>query len=118
MGGSWLGVLAVDEESAANTLATSEAAWEITQEKFDELKKKRMGVATAQGFMPSRMPQLPPQPLEAAASPAARRSDSASEAPTAAAGRPLVSVALPTTNQKPPHEPLLEVGLPKRRKAT
>jgi hypothetical protein len=117
MGGSWLGVLAVDDESAANTLATTTAAWEITEQKFDELKKKRASAATPQGFVPSRTPQLPPQPLEAPANPAVRRSDSVSEAPVGAAPKPVTNVTLLTTDKKPPHEPLLELGTPKRRKA-
>lgn len=121
MGGSWLGVLAVDDESAANTLARSEAAWEITQEKFDDLKKKRTGGATPHGFVPSQTPQLPPLRLEAAASPAGPRSGSASEAAAPAPGggaKPAIgTVALLTTNKVPPVEPMLEQPVAKRRKA-
>lgn len=123
MGGSWLGVLAVDDESAASHLVANDID-EITAERFDALKKKRTGAGTAQGFVPSRTPQLPPQPLEVAASPAVRHtsSDFESLAPAAAVSSsvtstPLGSVALLTTNKPPPAEPLLEAGAPKRRKA-
>lgn len=118
MGGSWLGVLAVDDESAASILATSEAAWEITFEKFDALKKKRAQPGTAQGFAPSQTPQLPPQPLAVPASPAVAPTASVSEVvPIVGVARALASVNLLVTDKKPPAEPLLEIGNAKRRKA-
>lgn len=118
MGGSWLGVLAVDDDSAASILANCEGAWEIMAEKYDALKKKRAGVATAKGFAPSRTPQLPPQPLVASADPAERRSDSPSNSDILAqVSKPVASVSLLTTDKKPPAEPLLDIGLPRRRKA-
>lgn len=118
MGGSWLGVLAVDDESAANILATSDAAWEITEEKFDTLKKKRSGAATVPGFAQSQTPQLPAQPM-VAASPADRLSSSSFSAAPAAAAVAVVppSITLLTTSRTPPPEPLLEVMQSKRRKA-
>lgn len=123
MGGSWLGVLAVDDESAASILSTSEGAWEITQEKFDALKKKRSGAATDRGLPPSPSPQPRPQPLEGNVAhvvlpgdrPEAAGNSSAGDAP--AGSIKLASVELLTTALKPPAEPLLEAGAPKRRKA-
>lgn len=122
MGGSWLGVLAVDDESAASVLATSEAAWEIGQEKFDALKKKRETPGTAQGFAPSPTPRPPPLAMEGSANPAGRPSSSSGEVAqgdgTANAGTKLPpSVTLLTTNKQPPREPVLELLTPKRRKA-
>lgn len=116
MGGSWLGVLAVDDESAASYLLAN-GIDEISAEQFEALKKKRMGAGTAQGYVPSRTPQLPRQPLEVAASPADRRIDSVSEPAGGSAANRLGGVTLLTTNKLPPAEPLLEAGAPKRRKA-
>lgn len=123
MGGSWLGVLVVDDESAANILAGSSAAWEIDQAKYDGLKKKRETPGTAQGSVPSPTPRPSPQPMVASASPAGLPSsssgDAASDAAAAAgAGTKLPpSVTLLTTSKQPPHEPVLELLTPKRRKA-
>ena len=108
MGGSWAGVLAVDDESAANILAG--AGLEITEARYNELKKKvtdQMG----RGSVPSRTPpQLPPQPLVASANRAEVRTDSNSESTTPAAVAPATaSVELATTTKQPPFEPLLEV---------
>lgn len=115
MGGHWLGVLAVDDDSAASVLATSESAWEITEERWDELKKKRAG--TVPGYVPSRPPPLPPQPLVVPAARAAAPTASPSEAEVVAiTGKPIVSVSLLTTTAKPPAEPLLEVGAAKQRR--
>lgn len=122
MGGSWLGVLAVDDESAASVLATSDSAWEIDEAKFDALKKKRAYPGTVHGSVPSPTPQLPPLPLVGTAKPAGRPLSSSGDAPPAVGPAPpgnrvLPSVTLLTTTKTPPHEPVLEVLIPKRRKA-
>lgn len=114
MGGSWIGVLALDDESGANILASS--GLEITQERYDSLKKKRMGQSTAQDSGPSRTPpKLPPQPIVVAAARAEDRIASSSESnpvPT-----PQKTVTLRTTKIRPPEEPILDADVPKRRKA-
>lgn len=122
MGGSWLGVLAVDDESAASVLATSEAAWEIDQAKYEGLKKKRETPGTAQGSVPSPTPRPPPLAMAASASPADRPSSSSSDeargdtAPSGAGAKVPPSVSLLTTTRQPPHEPVLELVTPKQRR--
>lgn len=127
MGGSWLGVLAVDDPVAANKLAA--AGYEIDQARYDSLKKKVTGAGRAPVLPQSRQPQLPPQPLAQSASPAGHHGSSGDSGPTGAAGlsaesasqstetrAPLASVSLLTTNKKPPTEPLLDTGVRKTRR--
>lgn len=116
MGGSWAGVLAVDDPSAASILA--DAGLEITEARYNELKKKAAG-RTTPGFVPSPMPQLQPQPLEAPANRAGGHTDSNSErtATPDNAVPPTASVTLATTSKLPPAEPLFEAEPVKRRKA-
>lgn len=127
MGGSWLGVLVVDDESTASYLA-SYGTDELTQEAYDRLKKKRQTEATAHGSVPSQTPRPPPQPMVGSASRAAVRSDSSSDAPggagadgtvgiAAGPGKTLASITLLTTTKQPPREPVLEMTAAKRRKA-
>lgn len=118
MGGSWLGVLAVDDESAASHLAAN-GIDEISAERFEALKKKLPGPARAQGFVPSPMPQPPSPPLAAeSAGPAGAPTDRKVDSATAASGaKPLVSVILRTTDQVPPAEALFEEKTAPRRKA-
>lgn len=126
MGGSWLGVLAVDDPVAANKLA--EAGYEIDEARYDALKKKVAGVEKRNDFVRSRTPQLPPQPLALNASPAEPRGNSGDNASGVEMGvgssemadapkAPLPSVSLKTTSKKPPAEPILEQGERKPRKA-
>jgi hypothetical protein len=128
MGGSWVGVLAVDDESAASILAG--AGLEITPERYDQLKKKVPG-RTAPGYVPLQKPQPPPLPLAGPVVPAAASTGSSSKAAPAPAGAvtatgvadampdnvPLASVTLRTTTKEPPHEPLLETEKKKKRKS-
>lgn len=122
MGGSWLGVLAVDDESSANILAAETVAvWEITADKYDSLKKKLRTTGTARDFAPSQTPQLPPQPLVASAGRAERPANSTTEWNPAEASKPtpaptVPSVTLATTDKSPPAEPLLENVTTKRKK--
>lgn len=118
MGGSWSGVLAVDDESAASILAAS--GLEITAQQYDALKKKATGAQTARASVPSQMPpRMPPLPMVESASPAGARSGSSSEAK--AEGEVAVPVApaieLTTTRKAPPRDPLLEMVEPKRKRA-
>lgn len=115
MGGSWAGILAVDDESAASILA--EAGLEISEARYLELKKKAKGEGTAQGYVPSPTPpRLPPQAIVLDAVRAEDRIAFTSEQPAPTAPIP-PSVELATTSQKPPDEPLLEHREPKRRRA-
>ncbi len=114
-GGSWSGVLALDDESGASILA--EAGLEISKESYDALKKKRTGELTAPGFVPSPMPQPAPQPIVVSAVRAEDRHLSS----TFEEKKPEPVVAgeyiLKTTSKPPPHEPLLVNEVIKRRKA-
>lgn len=116
MGGSWAGVLAVDEESAANILAS--AGLEIDEARYLELKKKVAG--RAQDSTPSRRPpNLPPQPIVVSASRAEDRIASTSEAATPAPdAKATEDFELATTSAQPPVEAVLMNDAPKRRKST
>ena len=117
MGGSWLGVLAVDDESSANILAAETVAvWEITADKYESLKKKLQSTATSRDFAPSQTPQLPPQPLVASAGVAERQAASTTDAVKSAPAATVPSVTLATTDKSPPVEPLLESVATKRKK--
>lgn len=116
-GGSWLGVLAVDDESSATILAAQTVAvWEITPEKYESLKKKLRATGTSQGFAPSQPPRLPPQPLAANAGRAEHPANSTTEAANPAPAATVPSVTLATTDKSPPVEPLLENVTTKRKK--
>lgn len=112
MGGSWAGVLAVDDESAANILA--EAGLEITEERYNSLKKKQTGQVTVQGYVPLQTRQQPPLPIVGNAVHVEARTSSSSSVESASI--PTVSVTLSTTSKSPPFEPLLVNDTPKRRK--
>jgi len=117
MGGSWLGVLAVDDESAANKLA--EAGMEISKERYDQLKKKVTGVASRPVSALSRTPLPPPVPLVESANRAVASGSSGVEAPVAAEApvrAPLVSVDIKVTQLKPPAEPPIDSVEPKKRR--
>lgn len=115
MGGSWLGVLAVDDESAANKLA--DAGMEISKERYDSLKKKVTEGASRPVSALSQMPQPPPVPLEVSANRAAVSGNSGVEqAEVAPARAAIISVDLQTTDRKPPPEPLVDTVEPKKRR--
>lgn len=99
-GGSWLGVLAVEDDSAASALASSglSAVGEIDMAKYDGLKKKMTGAQSVQGEQPSRREvQTFPQLADPAAPPTSQRSDSVGSVSE-----------LKTTSLTPPREFLLE----------
>lgn len=113
MGGSWVGVLATDEESAANILAS--ANLEITQEAYDRIKKKVMAV-TEPALGPSRtLPRPPPQPIVVDAVRAEDRINFTSAKPVVE--QPTKSVVLTTTKLRPPAEPLIDAPPEKKRRA-
>jgi len=111
-GGSWLGILAVDDESAANTLAGANlrGVAEIDSERFDSLKKKLMGIPDAPSA--SAKPRRVPTPGANAG--AVRLVEQSGRTP--GVGNPMIerpkpkaeAVTLQTTSAQPPHEPLLE----------
>lgn len=116
MGGSWLGVLALDEPGASilgdYAAGGTPTCWEITQEQYDNAKKKTgTTVADSKGF-PRRLPSPPPVPAAVAAAAAATSSPSAGDDGV----RDHPSVALQYTDQEPPVEPLLQVASERRRK--
>jgi hypothetical protein len=114
-GGSWLGILSVDDESAASTLSSASlyGVEEITSERYDSLKKKLMGMPDA--LKGSPRPQRVRIP--GAAAEAVRLVEPSGRTP--GVGNPLIearpkaapvveSVSLQTTTAAPPVEPLLE----------
>jgi hypothetical protein len=128
MGGSWTGVLAVEDDAAASVLAADGGSvWEITEQKFDELKKKRSGLGTSPGLKSSPPPRPPPLAIEVVesaervAAPTSSTGDAGRSAvdggPSTVGGQPVgPSVELVTTKAQPPPEPLLDTAPPKRKK--
>ena len=99
-GGSWLGVLAVEDDSAASALASSGigSVSEIDLAKYDGLKKKTMGAQNALNGQPNRQEaQTFPQTAAPATSPTDHRSDDVGSVSE-----------LKTTTLTPPREFLLE----------
>lgn len=113
-GGSWLGVLAVEEDSAASTLrsALPQGVEEITFERYDGLKKKRPGTQTGSRGSRVRLNHNPAQG-GAAARVADQRGETrgsrlfegerATAVPTSGS-----AVTLLTTSKQPPREALLD----------
>jgi hypothetical protein len=120
MGGSWTGVLAVEDDAAASVLAADGGSvWEITEQKFDELKKKRSGLGTSPGLKSSPPPRPPPlaiEVVESAERVAAPTSSTAETQQAAEAKAVGPSVELKTTDKQPPPEPLLDTAPLKRKK--
>jgi hypothetical protein len=108
-GGTWLGILAVDDELAAGILASGASGVdEISTERFDGLKKKPTSISPNYRVLPTPPPD---QRGVAVAEPAARRI-----APTTAEpAKPQASITLQTTTAQPPFEALL-VGAGKTKK--
>lgn len=116
-GGGWLGVLAVEDESAASILASfPDRVSEISEEQYDVFKKKRSGQATTPVSAQSPTPQPKPQPLVPSVVLAAPRTNSIStEVPAAVSESVETSVSLKVTDKEPPPEPLLDVAPKKKR---
>lgn len=113
MGGSWLGVLAVDEPTASKLAAElPEMVWEISEETYNDIKKK--APATEHAWQPLQ-PRLKSTPPLVAAPPAER--PIAATKPEEVAAVLMNGVSLSTTRAQPPPEPLLEAPSEKRRKA-
>ena len=122
-GGSWLGVLAVEEDSAASSLAAAKLVGveEITEERFTNLKKKITGTPSA----PSGSPRPRRVPTPGAVVAGVRVVEPSGRTP--GVGNPLIprpapaavveSVSLQTTTAQPPSEALLDspsIKAPKR----
>ena len=114
-GGSWLGVLAVDEDSAASALAAAGLPGidEISAERYEGIKKKV--VRTLNGTSASPLPRRVQTP--GANAEAVRLVEPSARAP--GVGNPLIprraepvaapeSVMLQTTTAQPPAEALLD----------
>jgi hypothetical protein len=114
MGGSWAGVLAVDDESTASVLA--DAGYEITEERYNQLKKKVTPAGIAPAFVPLQQPKAPRSAIVESVGRAVDRTAFASET-AAKAEVAAPSVILATTTKQPPFEPLLEPAPVKRRRA-
>ena len=120
-GGSWLGVLAVEEDAAASTLASAglTGVEEISLERFDLLKKKRPGTPVSSSASP--MPRRVRTP--GGAGEAVRLVEQSGRTP--GVGNPLIprpvpapeSVSLQSTKAQPPYEPLLDAPTAKTNKS-
>jgi len=110
-GGTWLGILAVDDESAAGILASShDGVDEIPFERYDSLKKKLTANSPSSPAWPT--PPIAERGV-AVAEPVGR-----SIAPTTAKAAPVAqSVNLKTTTAQPPFEPLLAGVVKTKRRA-
>ncbi len=107
-GGFWVGVLAVDDESAASILVSVyPRVWEITAEQY-EAKKKRL-----QPSAPSRA--RPTSRFSRNGSAQAAEAEDGSPPPPVEPGSPAEVYEIRVTAEKPPVEPLL-VEHGKRRK--
>lgn len=114
-GGSWLGVLAVDDQSAASALASAQlfGVEEIIQDRYDSLKKKVM--VTLRESSALQRPRRVPTPGASAG--AVRLVEPSGR--THGVGNPLipraapevakVSVSLQSTDAQPPSEALLDM---------
>ncbi|HUD74517.1 MAG TPA: hypothetical protein VMQ76_05545 [Terracidiphilus sp.] len=115
MGGSWLGVLALDEPSAsvlgAVAAGGTPTVWEITEAQYDKAKKKTQTEANVSRGFPRRLPSPPPSPADAVAAGEATNSQSGGEPGV----RDQPSVTLQYTDQQPPIEPLLQDAGERRR---
>lgn len=116
-GGSWLGVLAVDEESAANILLSAgfDHVAEISAERYENLKKKE----TARPTSSPRPPDGPAPLVEGVAGVVGQTSahgggdtTDLAKNPNSTAGISAVSLLSGPVN--PPHEPLLEQAATRR----
>lgn len=99
-GGSWLGVLAVEDDSAANALISANLhdVAEITKERYELEKKKALRTSNEQSEQLSKQSDLTLPPL---AAPATSRTHQRAD--------DLSSVSeLKTTDLTPPREPVLE----------
>lgn len=118
LGGGWLGVLAEADEASASILA-AHGVDEITEERYNTLKKKRQTGVTPPASQ--RLPKPPPAILRLApsADPAAPRPTSTATEPEKPAA-PVVtgpSISLQVTDKAPPPEPLLDDQPKKTRRA-
>lgn len=116
MGGSWLGVLAVDDESAANILASSDGASEITAQKYDDLKKKRQTPEKADDSRLLLPPRPPAQSLFQSAAPAVQLGKDFGNEAALPVTPPEEGITLRITNLQPPDEAILMEISPKNRR--
>lgn len=116
-GGSWLGVLAVEEDSVASTLAAAGlyGVEEITVERYDTLKKKvaRMMPETSASQRQQQAPTRPPNGVGVRLVEQSGRVHGGNPlipraAPAVVAAPPVESVSLQSTSAQPPVEALLD----------
>ena len=111
-GGSWLGILAVEEDSAASTLAAASLPGvdEIPLERYDSLKKKLTGTRTGPSESHVRQPRRTARDV-AVARVADRREGirgSIVEPKAEPVIQKVTAVTLLTTSKQPPREALLD----------
>lgn len=110
-GGSWLGVLAVEEDPAASILAGIEGVEEISFQRYDDLKKKRTAPRTGSHDSRVRLHRTPASDAAAAAvvePGGATRGKSIAEAVARPVITSIADIILGKTSKTPPREPILE----------
>lgn len=113
-GGSWLGVLAVEEDSAASTLAAAKlfGVEEIGDERFISLKKKLMGLPDSLNGSPKpQRVRIPAAAVEGVrvVEPSGRTPGVGNPLIQRPAAAPVIeAVTLQSTSAQPPVEPLIE----------
>lgn len=116
-GGSWLGVLALDEESEANILLSGgfQQVAEIDLARYDSLKKKPAANQTSSPAFPTKpKPQGPGVAgvVGQSSVPGVASAVDLTKDPNSTAM--MTSVTLLSGSANPPHEPMLEQQAPKR----
>lgn len=107
-GGSWLGVLALEEAAEANILLSAGIPQiaEIDAARYDDLKKKLAGLQTSQSSPPRPKAQPGVAGVVGQSSVRGASAVDLSKDPNSTAG--FTSVSLLSSAATPPHEPLLE----------
>lgn len=111
-GGSWLGVLAVEDDSSANILSQSGNGQveEITKDYYDIQKKKQSVVSSNSTVSPTRPPFAMSAHAARPAAPPTGQTEGFNSTEM------ITPVTLLTTRAQPPREPLLEGGGPQPRR--
>lgn len=105
-GGSWLGVLALEDDSEASILLSGgfEQVAEVNLARYEDLKKKQAGLPTNSPVSPLPLPGVAGVVGQSSV-PGAKAVDLSTD-PNSTAG--ITSVTLLGRDVTPPHEPLLE----------
>lgn len=110
-GGSWLGVLALEEDSDANILLSAgfPQVAEINQERYENEKKKQTGQRTSSPTQPGNPKPVGPGVAEAVGRSSGHGAGDVADLsrnPNSTSG--IGAISLLSAPVTPPHEPLLE----------